>query len=68
MCRLLGVSPSGYYAWVDRQPSARSLADAALTVRIKRSTRSLGRLTGCRACISIWPLKACGSVASVWLG
>jgi putative transposase len=36
MCQLLGVSPSGYYAWVSRQPSARSLSDAALTVRIKK--------------------------------
>lgn len=36
MCQVLGVSPSGYYAWVGRKPSARSLADAALTARIKK--------------------------------
>ena len=36
MCRMLGVSPSGYYAWTGRRPSARSLADAVLTERIKR--------------------------------
>jgi len=35
MCPLLGVSPSGYYAWAGRGPSARSLADAALTERIR---------------------------------
>ncbi len=35
MCRVLGVSPSGYYAWASREPSARSLADAALTERIR---------------------------------
>jgi len=34
MCRLLGVSPSGYYAWVKRQPSPRAEADTALTVEI----------------------------------
>jgi transposase InsO family protein len=34
MCRLLGVSTSGYYAWRDRSPSARQQADAALTERI----------------------------------
>jgi len=35
MCRLLGVSTSGYYAWRDRQPSRRSLDDAALERRIR---------------------------------
>jgi putative transposase len=35
MCRTLGVSPSGYYAWVSRAPSSRSLAGAALMERIK---------------------------------
>lgn len=35
MCRLLGVSTSGYYAWRDRQPSRRSLDNAALEQRIR---------------------------------
>jgi putative transposase len=34
MCRLLGVSSSGYYAWVKRRPSRRARADAALTAEI----------------------------------
>jgi putative transposase len=34
MCRLLGVSTSGYYAWRSRPPSARSHADHALSQRI----------------------------------
>ena len=34
MCRLLGVSSSGYHAWVKRQPSCRAETDAALTADI----------------------------------
>ena len=35
MCRLLGVSPSGYYAWTKRQPSRRTRTDAALVAEIR---------------------------------
>ncbi len=35
MCRLLGVSTSGYYAWRDRRPSRRATDDAALVERIR---------------------------------
>lgn len=35
VCRLLDVSSSGYYAWRDREPSARSREDEVLTVRIR---------------------------------
>jgi putative transposase len=34
MCRMLGVSRSGYYDWKDRPPSKRTQEDAALTERI----------------------------------
>ena len=35
MCRVLGVSPGGYYAWRGRSPSARAKADAQLSARIR---------------------------------
>ena len=35
MARVLGVSKAGYYAWLQRPPSARATADAALLKRIK---------------------------------
>jgi putative transposase len=34
MCRVLGVSSSGFHAWRQRAPSARATADAALAGRI----------------------------------
>lgn len=42
LCRVLGVSASGYYAWCSRPPSVRSLHDAELTraiVRIHQASR-----------------------------
>jgi len=36
MCRMLGVSRSGYYDWRDRPSSVRNRADAALTERIRK--------------------------------
>ena len=36
MCRRLGVSAGGFYAWAKRQPSARQIDDMALTARIRQ--------------------------------
>ena len=35
VCKMLGVSKSGYYAWRSRPPSNRSRQDAALTEKIR---------------------------------
>ena len=36
MCRVLGVSASGFYAWRERAPSQRSIANAVMTERIRQ--------------------------------
>jgi putative transposase len=47
MCRVLGVSTSGYYAWLHRAPSARKIADVQLGDQIeaihRRSRNTYGR-------------------------
>ncbi len=35
MCRVLGVSASGYYAWISRRPSRRTIEDARLLEQIR---------------------------------
>ena len=37
MCRVLGLSPSGYYARVSRPPSARAKRDAELVLKIRKA-------------------------------
>ena len=50
MCKVLDVSPSGYYAWRQRPPSAREMANqelyaSHLTVFIHRLVATELRLT-----------------------
>ena len=35
MCRMLDVSPSGYYAWLNRTPSKHAQEEARLEIEIK---------------------------------
>ena len=46
MCRVLGVSPSGYYAWRQRGPSKRSCKNLDLTERIEAIHRASRRTYG----------------------
>lgn len=46
MCRLLDVSTSGFYEWLGRAPSLRSVANAGLLVRIRESFALSGRTYG----------------------
>ena len=44
LCRMLGVSKSGYFAWRSRPPSERRRQDALLTEKI-RQIHSMSRET-----------------------
>ena len=46
MCKVLGVSPSGYYAWRGRPPSKREMANRELTARIKKEFKASGETYG----------------------
>ena len=41
VCRVLGLSPSGYYACHQRAPSARDQRDAELTMQLRALLREL---------------------------
>ena len=47
MCRVLGLSPSGYYDWLRRPPSARARRDAELKGRIVAHWIESGETYGC---------------------
>lgn len=46
VCRVLGVSHSGYYDWLHRAPSARAVANAVLTEQIRRVHQDSDRTYG----------------------
>jgi putative transposase len=46
LCRMLGGSKSGYYAWRGRPPSKRSREDAALTEKIREVHRRSSQIYG----------------------
>jgi len=46
LCRVLGVSRSGFYAWATRAPSKHDLDDEALVVRVKATHEKARRVYG----------------------
>ncbi|MCL4162939.1 UNVERIFIED_CONTAM: hypothetical protein GTU68_031657 [Idotea baltica] len=47
MCRVLGISTSGYYAWLKRPPSRRQVRDRELTGKIRRFHKKSRGIYGC---------------------
>ena len=48
ICEALGVSRSGFYAWLTRKPSERTRRDEVLTAEVRRSFLDSGRTYGAR--------------------
>jgi putative transposase len=48
MCRFLGVSRSGFHAWEQRKPSARTVEDERLTTQIRSMHERSGGSYGAR--------------------
>ena len=46
MCRVLEVSPSGYYVWRTRSPSARAIADERLLLNVRVAYTASGETYG----------------------
>ena len=57
LCRILGVSSSGYYAWLNRMPSKRRQRDIVLAIRSRCSIGNHVATTGVRACKPIFAKK-----------
>ncbi|MCK1479932.1 hypothetical protein IVB27_35655 [Bradyrhizobium sp. 197] len=48
LCEAMGVSRSGFHAWLDRSPSARSRSDEAVGLKVKASFLASDRTYGAR--------------------
>ena len=46
MCEVLKVSRSGFYAWLDRQPSRRVLEDETISVQVRKAHREAHGIYG----------------------
>ena len=68
MCRVLGISRSGYDAWVKRPPSPRAVRDTRAPRRYERATRGPTARTEHRASLPISRRRASEWVRSALPG
>ena len=52
LCRLLGASKSGYYAWAKRGRSSRLDADLRVTTKLRAIHRQTGGVYGARRMVA----------------
>jgi hypothetical protein len=64
MCRVLGVSRSGFHAWERRPPSERALVDARLSERIREMYARSRDSYGAGGSTSTFATRTSGSGAS----
>ena len=64
LCQVLGVSPSGYYAWRHRPLSARARADVILGAQIQAIHRQSRGTYGVPRVHAELPPTACTSAAN----
>ena len=65
MCRLLEVSPSGFYAWLGRPESLHARRDRHVRSHVCASFGPIGGAMGVRGFTRISATRASASVASV---
>jgi hypothetical protein len=63
LCRVLGISRSGFYAWLGRSPSARSVSDTELAGMIVEIHQRSRCTYGAPGCMPSW-LGSGGAVAA----
>jgi hypothetical protein len=65
LCRVLGVSRSGYYEWKERPPSKRDRENAALTEKIRHiydgSRQRSTAIRGSMPSLKLWEYAALAS-------
>ncbi len=68
LCRALGVSPSGYYTWRTRGPSARARADECVAAQVAMIHCAVEGRMGRRASVPNLPQRARAAAARAWRG